>query len=189
MYVLLDKDGVLCDFLGGVFRLFGRLDLSGADCLRWDQHLELLGVTPAEFWGRIEEAGHAFWANLEPFPWAFQLYEALVEQATVFICTSPARDPFCSSGKQAWIRRHFPEVFRANRVILTNRKWICAGPDRILVDDSLKNCEDFESLGRTRSPGQAVLFPQPWNQPHERGVPALKTWEDVVKQVITWRRA
>jgi hypothetical protein len=58
-------------------------------------------------------------------------------------------------GKNSWIRIMFgPDI----KVSYTSEKHLLAGPGRLLIDDSPRNCERFAMFG-----GAALLFPRPWN--------------------------
>ena len=86
--ILLDMDGVLTDFEGGVARLFDVQLPDPAERIGQPVH-ELLGVTKGQLWGRIDQAGLSFWQELEPLPWAQDLITLCRRSAELVICTSP----------------------------------------------------------------------------------------------------
>lgn len=154
--IFLDMDGVLCDFVGAAFKLHGK-EFDPCMFPRGQYALEpVLGVTTKEFWTRIDEAGQSFWEDLEPYPWAIDLVNALDQFASVVISTSPSRHSSSYAGKRRWLQKHgmhkIPSMFGANKFLMSR-------PGRVLVDDSERNTEMWDLHG-----GLAVLFPQPWNE-------------------------
>ena len=186
MKVLLDLDGVLADFTGGMCRAHNRpdpwADGQNRGCYAMD---ELWGMTASEFW---EPATEGFWAELEPTPGAFHLVRFLEEQvgaANICILSSPSLDPGCVPGKLRWIRRHLPEYSR--RFLFGPRKEFCAGtPSHLLIDDHEANVKGFREAG-----GTAILFPRPWNVISDMGDRGLSHVFEAVKRwrVTTARRA
>jgi hypothetical protein len=147
---LLDLDGVLVDFVSGVFALRG-LDINGSqDGIRWD-------FIEDHEWGLM---GRSFFAGLRPTPFAFEIINA-VETAfgsdNVCILTSPVKTPGCYEGKLDWIRRYLPRFER--RILVGAAKEFCANPNSVLVDDYDVNIDKFRRNG-----GTGILIPQPWNE-------------------------
>jgi hypothetical protein len=100
-HVFLDLDGVLVDFLGGAMKAHGET-IDKIIPGEWWVH-KYLGITEEEFWSKI--TGHQFWAGLLPL-WDFHLilqivYVFTAGQDMTWLCSSPARDPGCYSGKAA----------------------------------------------------------------------------------------
>lgn len=160
--IYLDLDGVNCNFLKRAGEVHG-VDLQDID--DWDI-AKYLGISSAEFWKPIEEDGESFWENLELFPWTLDLVEYLHSISDeLYICTSPSRDPKCLSGKAKWIKNnlgHF-KYLRSEHVIYTNKKYLLAAPNTVLVDDSTKNVELFTAHG-----GKGLLFPTKYNKLREQ---------------------
>lgn len=158
--ILLDMDGVLCDFLGATLRLFDADDrLASWPAGTWDVE-PVLGITTAELWGRIDEQGMGFWAELPEYPWAAELVAALERIDDVVISTAPSRSHHSAAGKMIWLDRHFGGRFRG-RYMMGSRKELMARPEVCLVDDRDENVRKFRKAG-----GAAVLVPQPWNAGH-----------------------
>lgn len=159
--ILLDMDGVLADWCGGVFELLG---LEAADVFEvWPAGewgvgaaLEEFGHTTRDFWGRIDAAGREFWAELEELPWALELHETCQAIADTTILTSPSLDPGCAAGKVEWLQRFRGTSFRD--YLIGADKSACAKSGHVLIDDKPANCTAFEEAG-----GDAVLFPARWN--------------------------
>ena len=154
--VLLDMDGVIVDFVGGVWKKYGlthEYPPGDYDIIKATG----LSITPESFWG---DFGESFWADLEWTPEGkaiLGMVLKLVPLNKVCLLTSPTLSPSSSSGKHLWINRETPELRR--RFLIGSAKDMCAGPDSILIDDSDKNCEDFEAAG-----GKAILVPRRWNK-------------------------
>jgi 5'(3')-deoxyribonucleotidase len=172
--IFLDLDGPMVDFHGGVFKLFGEnpSDHNGL------AH-EVLGVPKGEVWKRVYKAGEKFWVNLEPTPWARELYNELGRADEVVICTSPSHIPAGSSGKVKWMKKFFNGNFRD--YILTSRKECLAKPGDILVDDMEKNTDLFTEKG-----GNGLLFPRPWNRNRKDSDNAMMVTLETISQLYSW---
>lgn len=157
--VLLDMDGVIVDFTGASMRAHG---IAEYDHLidDWD-HASALGLSADDWWAKME--GREFWANIEPYPWASELMDAIGEFT---ICTAPNRDPECAAGKYDCLINNFSIYPRD--VMMGTKKFLLANPGNVLIDDREENVDDFRARG-----GCAILFPQPWNH-------AAGDWRDVV---------
>jgi len=66
------------------------------------------------------------------------------------------RNPSAAHGKWEWVKEHLGEKY-AMRLICTKKKYVAAGPTRILLDDNRLHCTAWHQWG-----GKAILFPQPW---------------------------
>ncbi len=162
--IYLDMDGVCCNFGGAAMKACGRSYDTAIET--WDFFKEW-GWSIERFWQAIDAQGEDLWANLEPFPWFIPLLkhcEDLVGSESIWYCSTPSQAPWSASGKLKWLRRIHGKDFR--RWILIPDKTHLAAPDRLLIDDSGKNCDAFRKAG-----GHAILFPQPWND--AKGTPPL----------------
>ena len=163
--ICLDVDEVLADWSGAALRLFGlerepflaRWFAEAPD--QWD-----LFSTPAfpldrrEAWARIEAAGADFWAQIEPTPWAGELYSRCRELAPTVLLTRPSRDPASAAGKLAWMQAQFGGA-KFGDYLIGPPKHVLARPGVVLVDDHPSNCAAFREAG-----GAAVLFPALGNE-------------------------
>lgn len=152
--ILLDMDGVLADFVGGALKAHG---IERFNSLHWPPQWDMateLGISDDEFWAPIHDGGAEFWRQLEPLPWAQELWDGCAALGSITISTSPSRDYESRKGKLDWLAQHFD----ANVGCYFGRdKWLMARHG-ILIDDSDANVQRFCEKG-----GQAVLFPRPWN--------------------------
>ncbi len=134
-YTFFDIDGVLGDFMGHI-RQQGKLTPDGRinhDALDYD-----------------------WWVSMPAYPGAKEFYDEGSGLGTTKFLTGPALEAACYEGKADWTKVFVPE--RANSIpgqsILedliicrSEEKFLLAEPDRILVDDRLKNIEEWEAAG------------------------------------------
>lgn len=162
MEILLDMDGVLSDFLSSALRIHNekyRKEKSVEDYVREYGRSginEYYGISIEEFWKTIE-GDPIFWKNLDPFPWAVELYERLLAWGNVTIVTSPSNDFECAKQKQIWAYSLFG--IKPSEMFVGSRKRLLAG-NGILIDDYEKNVVSFRKNG-----GNAILVPSNWNTP------------------------
>jgi 5'(3')-deoxyribonucleotidase len=158
MRVYCDLDGPLVNFVKGAFDLFNQEVPEVWPENEWNIE-NILGVSKKEFWKFIDNAGHHFWANLEPTPYFNDLIKLVSDIDPEFhIITSPARNPDSVKGKMIWMQRNLSWSFRRFIFISSESKHHFAGPGRILIDDKPSNIDQWTKAG-----GNSVLFPCPWN--------------------------
>lgn len=120
----------------------------------------LLGVkryTRNTFW---ESMPRRVWADCPKSPecdWLIRRCRSLVG-GSIYVATSPTKDPDCLAGKLEWIHSHLPRWMH-RQYSITPRKWKLAQPGTLLIDDNEANCQKFVNGG-----GVAILFPRPWNE-------------------------
>lgn len=184
MTVLLDLDGVLCDFVTGLCKRLGIPVERVFDPPRprpLPYRLDrLLGVGDPG----LGDLDASFWAGLEPYPWARELV-AYLEAAfgeNVLLCTSvgylDSRSRYLSEavkGKERWICANFPQFSR--RTAMCFGKDLLASPDHMLLDDNEETVRRFAIRG-----GVGLLFPRPWNSLHEHADDPLKYLKTVIEQ-------
>lgn len=173
--ILIDMDGVLADFVGGVEEEFD-VDLTGIDHWgMWDE----IGISPEEFWKTIQQ-NNRFWADLKPYPWARSLINTVDEWAKGDTCivTSPDRAVSTFAQKAYWVYNHFPHYNR--KLFIGARKELMADDTTILIDDSQKNCDKFKDHG-----GSAITFPQLWNDLNqEPDMSCIKHVEASIEEIV-----
>lgn len=152
--VYLDLDGVLANFCGGVARDAGVPEES-LDC--WELWTKL-NMTEIEFWDWLNSRPAQWWADLEPYPWAMDLYGFFLELGPVCFATSPSKSAASYAGKYQWLCDHFGAKAAGHSLMGHAKHWLAA-PNRVLIDDADKNVDAFREYG-----GRAVLFPRPWNR-------------------------
>jgi len=103
-----------------------------------------------------------FWAKLPKTPECDALVAScaqMVGEENVRIVSRPSRNPYSWSGKVTWIQENLPTWIH-DQVTLTDDKWLLAGPNRLLIDDSYANCVKFAEAG-----GKSRWIQRPWNPP------------------------
>lgn len=150
-----DIDGVAADFRGMVAKIFN----VPVAATYHKHYLDDIGITDEQMWAKIKAMGDEFWVNLEPLPWAFELFERCQSIGDTIFLSATSRDARSASGKVLWIQKHFGENFM--HYLLGKRKEHCAKWNSVLIDDHDANIERFTERG-----GRGILFPQPWNSNH-----------------------
>jgi hypothetical protein len=169
-HILIDVDGVLADFITASLRVHGQPNF---EVTEWNYFKEM-GLSATKFWAGIDAHGAAFWADIEPYPWKDHLLQMAQGVAPFTLATSPSLNPLCAAGKIQWMRKHIEESF--HDYMIGTRKQLMARPDVLLIDDSDANVARFMDAG-----GQAVLFPQPWNENRDLVGDRLKVVRDALK--------
>jgi 5'(3')-deoxyribonucleotidase len=92
-----------------------------------------------------------FFETLPPVDGALSAVRELLqtEKYDIHILTQPVKETHYSySEKAAWVAKWFPEL--SGKLTLTQNKELLAGPDRILIDDSVEKWKSkWESNGGT----------------------------------------
>lgn len=153
--IFLDLDGVLSDFMLSAAKVFGFEDFEHQEEPKVHKWFDL---TSKEFWTTIDRSGFDFWAEMAKLEYADELVKlCLQETKQVYFLTSPARHHSCAAGKVHWIQTHYPRLSR--NLVITPHKYLCAAPDRYLIDDTESKINKFNEFG-----GKGILFPQKWNK-------------------------
>jgi 5'(3')-deoxyribonucleotidase len=160
--IFLDIDGVLSDWVKAALWVNG-VDDPDSLMNNWPKGVtDIEGVFPDKHRERLlEQCDHTphFWEELEKLPWADELVDwAHTYAEEVIILTSPSKYTNCASQKVRWLKNHFPEFANERRFLIGKRKYYCAAPDRLLIDDTPQQTSKFVDYG-----GRAILFPAQWN--------------------------
>lgn len=151
--LLFDIDGVLGDFQRAALAIHKKW--IPYEKIEWD-FWKQVDLKAEEFYAPLD---YAFWRDIEPLADGMELLrlvEKLVPPEQIGLLTAPILNDGCCDGKRAWVKKHLPEYFP--RLIIGGAKHMLAGPSKILIDDSLDNCEKFRLAG-----GRFYLVPRPWN--------------------------
>ncbi|XP_042303861.1 5'(3')-deoxyribonucleotidase, cytosolic type [Sceloporus undulatus] len=139
--VLVDMDGVLADFEGGVLRGFlasfpGEPHLSLAQRRGFsvlEQYRALREDLAVKIASVYESQG--FFLGLDPIPGAIEAMQEMIQMPNteVFLCTTPLRKyDYCVQEKYQWVEKHLGPKF-VERLILTRDKTIVSAD--LLFDD------------------------------------------------------
>lgn len=150
--ICLDMDGPCTRFIHGALKALDKSHM--IDNYPKDAHnlAGITGVPYPEMYATIDAYESSFWRGLEETPSFMELYEGLKEYGEVVFCTSPSLDGNSSKGKVEWLQDRFGKHFRD--YILTQKKYFCATPTTILIDDTKIMCEEFAEHG-----GHYVQYP------------------------------
>lgn len=161
--ILLDMDGVICDWITPTAKLFGFSDEQIDNWQRGNYAIENhMKVEERKVWERIDLEGEDFWTNLPETPWARNLYEGCLNIAPTFFLTCPSHNPISLSGKVKWLQK-FTNDKRFNRYLIGRPKFLCANNRNVLIDDSERNVKEMIDYG-----GKAILFPTRYNKLYEQ---------------------
>lgn len=151
--LLLDVDGVLCNFVQGMIESHGRSTLHDEySC--FDFHRTAWQMSDREFWKPTYEED--WWFNLKPYPGSQEFVRLLRASFDVIFSTAPQPHRRAVSERFAWLRHH--GFMQADECMIGRHKHLMAGSGAILLDDSDANVDEFVAHG-----GKAILYPQPWN--------------------------
>ncbi|XP_007445067.1 5'(3')-deoxyribonucleotidase, cytosolic type [Python bivittatus] len=190
--VLVDMDGVLSDFEGGLLRGFvasypgePHVELAqrkGFSAL--DQYRSLREDLGEKIASVYESPG--FFLSLQPIPGATEAMHEMIQMPNteVFICTSPIRKyEYCVAEKYRWVAKHLGPQF-VERLILTRDKTVVSA-DLLFDDkDTIKGVEPNPSW-------EHILFSCCHNkhlklQPSQR---RLESWADDWKAILESKRS
>ena len=147
--------GVGYDIITACELLSGRVPF-----IKGDQNLgesEYIHAIPS-FWDTVTAAN--LWRTVPKSPecdWLIASAADIVGRESVYIATSPTKDPQSHADKLHWMWDNLPSWIH-RQYFITPRKWLLGKPGVILFDDHVVNCEKFKAEG-----GDAFLVPRPWN--------------------------
>ena len=182
--IYLDMDQVLCDWIGGVGKLYGSPKLywewSDRSKMNGDSNRleDLIHEPLVEIKEKIDAGGAEFWADLEILPWAKHLYDELVKIGPVTIISSAGGYKYAKEGKSTWLRKNLdhkgPVVFCG-----PGEKYQYVG-DGILIDDYEKTIKQVNNAG---AGGVGILFPSPCNSFVE--IPSDALLSTIIDKVVS----
>lgn len=153
--LLIDTDGVIRDFVGGMEeRCKRQFDFSTEKSIQ-----ALMAWTNEEFEAQLD--CFQFWAELKPTEDAKQILEIAhkyFKKEKIFLISSSQQTPNAMCGCLAWYKKYTPVFYREKRIIFAHDKSLVSSPDKVLLDDHYKTCRAFGARG-----GWTVLMPRPWN--------------------------
>ncbi len=171
--IFLDLNGVLVDLAGGLLRLYPGGEHDGY--IRRLKDGEKYRDVLSGCWNRVSLNPREFWDNLKVFPWADRLVSTCSEYGRVGILTSVgihSEDPNEISNAYAERVRLVYKYFGGLSLppIFTSGKYMLAGENSILVDDTEEKLDSFRE-----ERGYIFLWP---NQFH------ISDGEEPIKKVL-----
>lgn len=184
--VLLDVDGVICDFNRFYIRCAKRARVLPTD---FDDSWQPKAWSVGDSLNLTEEgrmAVHrvlsthgAVHLGIEPYEGALDGVRKLMLIANVFFpTTSFEENSTWETDRRAWFRDHLGDE-AAKRLIFTEHKHVVFGD--VFVDDKTSNLQEWKK----RWPGLGVLWPHPHNEDPPEGIrrPDAKDWGWLIDQV------
>ena len=131
-----DMDQVLCDFMKGADKALGSSFVQADKATRW---------------AKIAQTKN-FWANLAWMPGGKRLYSFISKYDPHILSAYSDRDNNSRSGKLKWLGKN--TKFKRSNINLVKREdkkkfATMDGKPNVLVDDYLKNINEWESAGGT----------------------------------------
>lgn len=162
--IKLDQDGVLADFVGGIFKLMKarkmiKQDATVSQWTQWNAH-GVLGVSDFAWRRLFKEISidSHFWASLDKEPGMDTIYKAALTIDPKLCILTDAPSIYAEHGKKLWLKK-----FKMDHTLIAEKyKYKYADKNTILIDDKPQNCDDFISHG-----GIAVMVKQPWNETYK----------------------
>lgn len=125
--IFVDMDGVLSDFDSHA-KTHGKFDDAGSP--KWD------------------EMDFHWWFTMPAFENMKAFYAALKEIGNTSFLTGPSVSPLCHHGKAAWIESQWNKWALSELIICpSSRKYYLSAPGRILIDDRIRNIEEWNAAG------------------------------------------
>lgn len=144
--VLVDCDGVLADFQGGMLELINNTLGTKYERRHWSSYyyetaLSLTRIQQVNIESALMTDKY-FVASLPPLP-LVQHMEELCRAAQVYVVTSPwPRHPTWASDRAAWLHQHVPWV-PAKHIVQMHDKWHHHGD--FLVDDKVETLAKWQA--------------------------------------------
>jgi 5'-nucleotidase len=169
MIILVDMDGVICDFIGGwLKKVKEELDLDLPYPLEWQLELAFPQVETKLITDVFRKPG--FFLGLDPMPGAIDALNMMVEAGNeVYICTSPQLTYHCAAEKTEWVDSYLGRDWVA-RTIISKDKTLIHG-DILIDDEPIKE-------GLFKPTWEHVIYEHPFHAKEKREGRAMITWKN-----------
>lgn len=168
--IKLDMDGVIADFIGGVFKIMKERKMI-KDTVTKEMWTEFnahgnLGITDFQWQTLFKEISYDsfFWSKLDKEPHFDELLKIVNYFDIDFEVITDAPSIYASHGKKVWLTKY--GIY--NNMYAEKHKYKYAKPNAVLIDDKPLNCDLFIKHG-----GKAILYAQPWNATYKGLAPRL----------------
>ncbi|MEM6997975.1 MAG: hypothetical protein AAF413_03645 [Patescibacteria group bacterium] len=154
MTILIDMDGVVVDFVGGVL---AGLQKHGVRIRRENiNHFTYLDwASEHADWAKEIAQADGFFLRLDPLPGAIDGVNELRSKHDIRFCSAPLPgNKTCETDKRAWIEKYFDKQL-ADEAFIGSDKTMCDGD--YLIDDNP------EVAGSKEPSWQHIVFDQSWN--------------------------
>lgn len=177
MIVLLDCDGILCNFIGGVLDVVQyvtgtRHEYEEID--QWD-FWPCLNLDPTDkFAVDVYLKSCGFCSKLRPMPGAREAVAELQKRCEVYCVTVPYH------GNKTWCHERTEWLWRevgipASQIIFTESKHMVRG--NVLIDDKPDNLSSWSYSEEGNS--LCVLWNRPWNEGAQVNAVKVDNWDEV----------
>jgi len=130
-----DLDGVLSDFEKQFYLI--------SNGITAENYKKLYGAK--SFWNLINDSGTNFWSTMPLMTDAMKLWNYIKPFNPTILTAAPLKEQDAADGKPLWVKNHLGDV----PVIVTSarKKKEHAAPNHILIDDTVRNIEEWISAG------------------------------------------
>lgn len=182
MKILLDVDGVLCDFVGGYLnavhtvtgKQYRREDITGWDI---EQYIHISPEERKAVVNIIKTEG--FCLGLKPIPRSFELVQWLRDHGEVHIVTSPWNGPHWQKERLIWLKTYFG--FESHEVTQIQDKSNIKGD--IIIDDKMETLKQWK---KCHPSGIPILWETPHNQNDFNLFSQIPRAHDLACLVVAW---
>lgn len=155
--LLMDCDGVVCDFHGGTFPYIkaAGINISHNDIKKDSREYEYWKAADLD---RITKSP-GFCSSLKPIDGAKEFVNKVRNKLNldIIFVTSPMKDsPYWHWERQQWLKEHF-DVKRTELIFAKDKRYVNG---ITLLDDHISNILDWQRYNQT----SAMLIEQPWNE-------------------------
>lgn len=177
--IMLDLDGVICDFRRGIHEAFGKPYDYPTLTKKWkfwdgwsDVTFEMVNAVCVS----------KFWAELK---WTFDGHDILravidkFHSNQIYLLTTPMPNLESASGKMMWVNDNLP-VYLKRTIITQAPKHLLARPDTLLCDDKDQNINEFRKAG-----GKAILINRPWNAGYKRANHTIEDFRNELEKMFS----
>lgn len=177
--ILLDCDGVVVNFIQGVFDELTKLggpQMSPEEIIKFN----FFDLIPEVFRAQVLAAvgSKDFCLNLQPYPGVAEFVEELKQLGQIYITTSPYPSDNWHAERVKWIEREL--LISKKNVIFTDNKSLVRGD--FMIDDRYEYVMDWSIKNPS---GRGILLDQPWNQ-NERGpgnMYRVSSYEEILRTI------